>query len=105
MTAIPPARADLCHAYGPALDPDVTHITGQTLEFNVDTRQAGASQLDTKLKQPDNSTGRVFMADDGRGVYSVKFDAPQMGRYKIAVTVGRRHTLRQREVPLRHSRS
>ena len=91
VTAIPPARADLCHAYGPALDPDVTHITGQTLEFNVDTRQAGASQLDTKLKQPDNSTGRVFMADDGRGVYSVKFDAPQMGRYKIAVKWGDAH--------------
>ncbi|KAI6660564.1 Filamin-B-like [Oopsacas minuta] len=91
VTAIPPARADLCRAYGSALDPDFTHTTGQTLEFNVDTRQAGASQLNTKLKQPDNSTGRVFMADDGTGVYSVKFDAPQMGRYKIAVRWGDAH--------------
>ena len=91
VTAIPPARADLCVAYGPALEPDTTHTTGQTLEFNVDTRQAGSSQLETKLKQPDNTTGRVFMADDGRGIYSVKFDAPQMGRYKIAVKWGDTH--------------
>ena len=91
VTAIPPARADLCRAYGPALDPDATHITGETLEFNVDTREAGIAQLETKLKQPDNTTGRVFMADDGMGVYSVKFDTPQMGRYKIAVKWGDAH--------------
>ena len=91
VTAIPPARADLCVAYGSALDQDMTHTTGQTLEFNVDTRNAGSSQLTTKLKQPDNTTGRVFMADDGRGIYSVKFDAPQMGRYKIAVKWGDMH--------------
>ena len=83
--------ATKCKAYGPALHPNALAIAGSLLEFFVDTSEAGYGNLKVYIKGPNDYKPRVFMADDNKGVYSVKFDAMKAGKYFVVVVWAESH--------------
>lgn len=80
-----------CRAYGPALHPNTMAIAGTPLEFFVDTSEAGYGRLKVYVQGPNDYRPKVFMADDEKGVYSIKFDAMKPGRYHAVVAWGENH--------------
>ena len=77
--------ASKCRSYGPALHPNAVHISGSPIEFFVDTKDAGCGELSVSSKGPNDYQPKVFLSDDGEGVYTVKFDAKKHGRYFVFV--------------------
>ena len=80
-----------CKAYGPALHPNALAIAGSPLEFFVDTSEAGKGKLRVYIKGPNDYKPRLFLADDDKGVYSVKFDAMKAGKYIVVVAWAESH--------------
>ena len=85
INVVPGPDASQCRAYGPALLPNAVHISGSPIEFFVDTKDAGCGDLSVTSKGPDDYQPKVFLSDDGEGVYTVKFDAKKHGRYFVFV--------------------
>ena len=85
INVVPGPDASKCRAYGPALHPNAVHISGSPLEFYVDTKEAGCGELSVTSKGPNDYQPKVFLSDDGEGVYTVKFDAKKHGRYFVFV--------------------
>lgn len=83
--------ASKCKAYGPALHPNALAIAGSPLEFFVDTTEAGYGQLKVYVQGPRDYRPKVFMANDEKGVYSIKFDAMKAGKYFAAVVWADKH--------------
>jgi filamin len=83
--------ASKCKAYGPALHPNALAIAGSPLEFFVDTASAGYGNLKVYIQGPGDYKPRVFMADDEKGIYSIKFDAMKAGKYFILVVWSEKH--------------
>ncbi len=83
--------ASKCKAYGPALHPNTLAIAGSPLEFFVDTSEAGFGQLRVYIQGPNDYKPKVFMADDEKGVHSVKFDAMKPGKYFVVVCWSEKH--------------
>ena len=83
--------ASKCKAYGPALHPNALAIAGSPLEFFVDTASAGYGNLKVYIQGPNDYRPKVFMADDEKGVYSVKFDAMKAGKYFVLVVWSEKH--------------
>lgn len=75
--------ASKCKVYGPALHPNTLAIAGSPLEFFVDTSEAGYGQLRVLVQGPSDYRPKVFMADDDKGIHSIKFDAMKAGKYMI----------------------
>ena len=83
--------ASKCKAYGPALHPNTLAIAGSPLEFFVDTSEAGYGKLRVLVQGPNDYRPRVFLADDEKGVHSVKFDAMKPGKYMIVAVWSEDH--------------
>ena len=83
--------ASKCKAYGPALHPNTLAIAGSPLEFFVDTTEAGYGHLRVYIQGPNDYKPKVFMADDEKGIYSIKFDAMKAGKYLVAVVWSDKH--------------
>ena len=83
--------ASKCKAYGPALHPNTLAIAGSPLEFFVDTVEAGFGELRVLVQGANDYSPRVFLADDEKGIHSVKFDAMKPGKYKINVLWSEEH--------------
>ena len=84
LDVVPPPDAAKCRAYGPALHPNSLHIAGTPLDMFVDTQQAGKGELQVVIKGPDDLKPKVYTAND-RGVYSMKWDVPEPGKYSAHV--------------------
>ena len=85
INVVPGPDASKCRAYGPALHNNATNISGSPLEFFVDTKDAGCGELSVTSKGPNDYLPKVFLSDNGEGVYTVKFDAKKHGRYFVFV--------------------
>lgn len=85
INVVPGPDASKCRAYGPALLPNAVNISGTPIEFFVDTNDAGCGDLSVTSKGPDDYQPKVFLSDDGEGVYTVKFDVKKHGRYFVFV--------------------
>lgn len=80
LDVVPAPNASNCRAYGPALHPNSLHIAGTPLDLYVDTKKAGTGELQVVIKGPDDKKAKVYTAND-KGIYSLKFDVPDAGRY------------------------
>lgn len=83
ISCVPGPDASKCHVDG--LHPNSLYITGNPIEFTVNSSEAGHGQLKVYIQGPHDYTPKVYLADDGKGVHSVKFDAMKPGRYFIVV--------------------
>ena len=91
INVVPGPDATKCRAYGPALHPNAMHIAGAPLELNVDCSEGGYGSLRVYIQGPNDYRPRIFLADDGKGVYSIKFDAMKSGRYFVVVAWAENH--------------
>ena len=91
INCVPGPDATKCRAYGPALHPNSLHIAGSPLEFKVDSSEAGFGHLRVYIQGPQDYHPKVYMADEGQGIHSVKFDAMKAGRYFIVVAWSENH--------------
>ena len=91
INVVPGPDASKCRAYGPALHPNAMHIAGTPLELNVDCSEGGYGSLRVYVQGPNDYRPRIFMADDGKGVYSLKFDAMRSGKYFIVAAWAENH--------------
>ena len=87
----PGPDASKCFAYGPALNQNSILIAGSPLELFVDTTEGGHGQLRVYIQGPNDYHPKVFLADDSKGVYSIKFDAMKAGKYFIVVAWSEEH--------------
>ena len=91
INVVPGPDATKCRAYGPALHPNAMHIAGTPLALSVDCSEGGYGSLRVYVQGPNDYRPRIFMADDGKGVYSIKFDAMKSGRYFVVVAWAENH--------------
>jgi filamin len=84
------ANAARCRAYGPALEPKAVIMSGDPTEFYVDASQAGTGNLMVVIRGRENDP-KVYISDDGKGEYSVKFDIAGYGRYYANVWWSSKH--------------
>ena len=75
--------ASKCHVDG--LHQNTLYIAGKPVEFTVDTKEAGHGQLRVFIQGPQDHRPKVYLADDSKGIYSVKFDTLIPGKYFIVV--------------------
>ncbi len=92
VNVVPGPDASKCRAYGPALHPNATNISG-TLEFYVDASKGGDGSLKVYIQGPNDYRPEVYIADDikKRKNYSIKFDAKKAGKYMIVVLWAKQH--------------
>ena len=91
INVVPGPDASKCRAYGPALHPNALHIAGNPLELYVDSSEAGYGSLRVYVQGPNDYRPRIFMADDSKGVHSIKFDAMKSGRYFVVLAWAEEH--------------
>ena len=90
LEVVPAADASKCKAYGPALHPNSLHIAGSPLDLFVDTKKAGTGDLEVYIQGPKNTSPKVYKANED-GIYSLKFDVPEPGRYRVNIWWSRVH--------------
>ena len=91
INVVPGPDATKCRAYGPALHPNSLHVAGSPLEFYVDTSEGGYGHLRVYVQGPHDYHPKIFMADDNKGVHSIKFDAMKAGKYFVVVAWSDQH--------------
>ena len=91
INVVPGPDATKCRTYGPALHPNAMHIAGTPLELNVDCSEGGYGMLRVYVQGPNDYRPRIFMADDGKCVYSIKFDAMRAGKYFVVIAWAENH--------------
>ena len=91
INVVPGPDASRCRAYGPALHPNAMHIAGTPLELSVDCSEGGYGSLRVYVQGPNDYRPRIYMADDGKGVYAVKFDAMSAGKYFLVIAWADNH--------------
>ena len=91
LNCVPGPDATKCRAYGAALHPNSLHVAGSPLEFKVDSSEAGFGHLRVYIQGPNDYHPKVYIADEGQGNHSVKFDAMTAGRYFIVVAWAEKH--------------
>lgn len=91
VNVFPGPDASKCFAYGPALNKNSVLIAGSPLELFVDTTEGGFGQLRVYIQGPNDFRPKVFMANDDKGVYSIKFDAMKAGKYFVVVAWSEDH--------------
>ena len=75
--------ASKCIVGGPALQPNAIHLSGSHLEVTVDTSEAGMGKLDTTIEGPNKFHPKVYTSEGINGLYSIKFQATNPGKYSI----------------------
>ena len=91
VNVFPGPDASKCFAYGPALNQNSILIAGSPLELFVDTSEGGFGQLRVYIQGPNDYRPKVFMANDDKGVYSIKFDAMKSGKYFVVIAWSEEH--------------
>ena len=90
VTSLEGPNATLVRAYGPALNPNSVVMSETALEFFVNASKAGDGDL-VVVVRGHKEDPKVFIADDGDGVYSVKFEILGHGKYYANVWWGANH--------------
>ena len=90
VMALEGPNATLVQAYGPALNPNSIIMSATPLEFFVNASKAGDGDL-VVVVRGHKEDPKVFIADDGDGVYSVKFEVLGHGKYYANVWWGANH--------------
>ena len=91
INVVPGPNASKCRAYGPTLHPNALHTAGNPLELYIDSSEAGYGSLRVYVQGPNDYRPRIFMADDGKGIHSIKFDAMKSGRYFVVIAWAEQH--------------
>ena len=91
INVVPGPDASKCRVYGPAFHPNTVRIAGTPLEFYVDTSEAGHGQLRVYIQGPNDYRPKVYLADDGKGKHSIKFDAMRAGKYFVVIAWSQNH--------------
>ncbi|WP_411023262.1 filamin/ABP280 repeat domain-containing protein, partial [Salmonella sp. s51228] len=60
-------------------------LSGRAHEFKVDARNAGQGTLDAEVYGPNNEVIRPYTAQEEPGIYAVKIDTPNPGKYTVHV--------------------
>ena len=89
ISCVPGPDASKCRVEG--LHPNSLFLTGSPIEFTVNSSEAGHGQLRVFVQGPKDYHPKVYVADDGKGIHSVKFDAMQQGKYFIVVAWAEKH--------------
>ncbi len=89
ISCVPGPDATKCRVEG--LHRNSLFLTGNPIEFTVNSSEAGYGQLKVFIQGPQDYRPRVYVADDGKGSHLVKFDAMQQGRYLIIVAWSEKH--------------
>lgn len=89
ISCVPGPDATKCRVEG--LHPNSLCLTGNPIEFTVNSSEAGYGQLKVFVQGPQDYRPKVYVADDGKGSHYVKFDAMQQGRYLIIVAWSEKH--------------
>lgn len=85
VQCLPAPDASKCRAYGQCLNPTANLFARSTIELFVDTSKAGTGELAVVAKGKGGLTPKIYMSDDGSGIYSVKFTPSQSGKYYVHV--------------------
>ena len=83
INCVPGPEPSKCRIEG--LHQNTLNIAGKPIEFRVDSSEAGTGVLKVFVQGPRDHVPKVYLADDGKGHHSVKFDALYPGRYFIVV--------------------
>ena len=75
--------ASKCIVGGPAIQPNAVHVCGSHPEVTVDTSEAGTGKLEAMIEGPNKYRPKVYMSEGVNGLYSIKFQATNPGRYII----------------------
>ena len=89
ISCVPGPNANKCRVEG--LHHNTLFLTGNPIEFSVNSSEAGYGQLRVFIQGPKEYHPKVYVADNGKGVHSVKFDAMLPGRYFIVVAWSEKH--------------
>ena len=84
------ANAMKVRAYGPALEPKAVLMSHTPLEFSVNASHAGNGDLVVVIRGQKEDP-KVFITDEGDGIYSVKFEILGSGKYYANVWWGNAH--------------
>ena len=84
VDVIPRPDAAKCRIHGASLHPNALLISGQPLEFYVDTQAAGKGELQVVVQGPKKTSPKVFMAEM-EGEYTLRVDTKLPGWYRINV--------------------
>ena len=90
VTAREGPDASACKAYGQALDPRAVLLQSTPYEFQVNATTAGNGEL-VVVVRGSKEDPKVYITDDGEGVYSVKFEILGWGRYFVNVWWSGKH--------------
>jgi len=88
ITALPPADASQCFAFGKSLEPGVWLNVGKPIEFKVDCTKAGTGELGVTAQDPNNYDLNAYTADEsarGEIIHSIKLDVKTVGVHKVTV--------------------
>ena len=76
---------------GRVLNLNAVLISGNPIDFLVDTKEAGHGNLRVYVQGPEDYRPRVFMADESKGLYSIKCDTLKHGKYFVVVVWSKQH--------------
>ena len=83
INCVPGPDASKCIVQG--LSNTSLHVSGNPISFVVNATNAGNGQLRVYVQGPNDYHPQVYVSDNGKGCYSVKFDAMKHGKYFIVV--------------------
>ena len=84
-----------CTAFGKAIELPNSLVLGRSIEFMVDTTEAGTGEITAIATDPMSSESRVFIAehksDWKKKIYELKFDPKVTGEHKVDVYWNKKH--------------
>ena len=89
VNALGASDASKCKAFGKPIKEPNSSVVNKSLEFKVDTTDAGSGQITAMATGPTSSSIPVFTAEDksnkAKKVYALKIDPKRKGEYKVQV--------------------
>ena len=92
LTALQGPTSDMCHMYGPILQPNAVLTIGNPMDFTVNASEAGVGELSVKAVGPGGVQARVYLAKTRKkGVHDIKLDPIRHGKYRVSVKWSDKH--------------
>ena len=89
VKVLPPSDASKCRAFGKHIDNPNDSVVDKSLEFKVDTTNAGSGNIVATATGPASSSVPVFTAEDKSSksgkVYALKIDPKHKGKHRVSV--------------------
>lgn len=76
-----------CKVFGKAIEDPYSLVVGKSIEFKVDTTEAGTGELTAKVTAPTMPSPVVTISDENssysKKIYAIKIDPEENGEYKV----------------------